>query len=381
MRPLGLRCLTVLILLLAACDSGEVEKPIEPLPDGLALFASVGRQPAGFWAFDANTLEKVDSLDMQGESPSAVAFSDGYATWHWVRAFPPDDKKLFAYDVATRQTRFVPTEGLAVVAARGGSVLVAYGNPITQFYDARTLDLVHEDSLGFLSRVAVSPEGDHLYALQQDYEEPGVRGVLVYDLKSHAVERVIPLSPDEDRRSSMAPAAIAVSPDGGSVYASVFNWRGGGGYGSFHDVDLRRGRVVVEHPCGSFAQLGVAPDGRSVYLSDPAGYFYEMIPTDQILRYRPHSRRIEVFADGSRSIGLTGGRLVSWDVVVAPDSRTLFVGLQGSAETVDGKRVDVLKLDAVNKEVLGVFEIPPDEQGRITTLIAYLRLGMHTPEE
>jgi DNA-binding beta-propeller fold protein YncE len=161
----------------------------------------------------------------------------------------------------------------------------------------------------------------------------GVAGVMVFNTESFLIKDIIPLTDDETRRRSMQGSYIDISPDGRYVYATVFNWQGGGGYGSFHVIDLEKGEQVFESVCGGFAWIGVSPDGRYVYLSDSAGTPFfaggislEFNPTNQILRYDVNRRRIDVFVDGGRDLGLSGTDiLITSSIAVAPDSRSMYI--------------------------------------------------------
>lgn len=261
--------------------------------------------------------------------------------------------------------------------------------PGIQVLDAQTFDIIFEGHTQFINnrmaQLAASPIENKVFALIQTYGESGSTGVMIFNYESYEVEAIIPLTEDEDRRRSMQGSYIDISPDGRYVYATIFNWQGGGGYGSFHVIDVKTGEQVFEAPCGGFAWLGVSPDGRHVYLSDSAGtpfhtvgISYEFIPTNTILRYDVIRRRMETFASGAKDIGLTGNLLITSSITVAPDSRSAFIRVLAAESTNEGYTPSIIHIDTRTKKLLNYYRLPPDPDGFIRAWMHQLTFGRRT---
>jgi hypothetical protein len=249
-------------------------------------------------------------------------------------------------------------------------ITYGYGAGVTQIFDRLTFQLLRTDSLGLLQWIVASPTQNTLYAIHQTYRE-SFTGILVYNLDSLRAEKTLRF----DDFLAKVPTDLAISPDGQYLFLTAFTWMGFGGVGTFYAIDLTTERIVATYNCGSYSQIGLATDGKAVYLSDPAGYLYELPPTNQILRYDVGKRSIEVFIDGLAPLGLKGTRLVTDQIVIGPDSKTMFVAHVGDAKTADGRDVHMAKLDLLTKRVLSVYSIPRDYRGYVTTRITRLRLA------
>ena len=361
--------------------SGPVEPPDppQPLPDDLALFASIDGNWTGIWVFDTDSLKLIDSLQTISFT-SSIEFSPNYSIWYTIVRDHSDNAILIAIDARTKNIlQQAITRNPFLISALQGRLLVGYYVKVTEIFDPETFLLIRADSLGWVDKAIACPKSPKLYLLSQSYNlnDPGPR-VVIYDLRDFKIDRTIELTDITYRRNRMQSSALAISPDGKYLFVTVFNWVGGGGYGTFHAIDLTNNQVVAEYLCGKFSQMGVSPDGRYVYISDPAGYKYMMVPTDHVLRYNIHSLSMEVFINGLRDIGLAGKMLMITDqVVIAPDNRTMFLTFMGDAHTTDGKQVHMIKLDILTKKVLGIYSIPPDYRGYITQIIVKLKLGKY----
>ncbi len=345
--------------------------------DSLALFASIDGNPKGLWIFDANTFEKIDSLEMDWV-PFSLEFSNDYSTWYSRMS----TIGIFAIDAKTKEIiRQTSSRNTSLILDRQKKYIITYyGSDYIQFYDAQTFELFYEDSVGEIyGRMVTSPTEDKIYAFHISGQGTGI---MVYNTHDYQIEQVIRLTDDEQRSRGMQPADLDVSPDGNYLFATVYNWsdpNAPGWYGSFYAIDLTTNQVIAEHLCGAFSQMGVSPDGRYVYVSDPAGYLYELFPTEHVLRYDINSNEMEIFVNGSSDIGLLGKGLITDQIVIAPDNRTMFITIWGGAKATNGKYIHMAKIDTYTKKILGYYCIPPDHRGYITSLIRGLKLSKYPP--
>jgi hypothetical protein len=370
-------CLAVLVMNRGCKDSGV--GPVDNLPADLALYLSLdgGSNNAGLWILDANTLQLVDSLGTGQGVPWTVEFSPDhemlYSIW---TEYPSRIHYLHAVDnrslSVVRKIRIAQPQRL--VTDKTKAYLITYPDRPIEVYNRESMTLVHKDTtIETAWQIVASANHQRLY-MAIDYSDREFQGIAVYNLTTFRVERIISVAHYE-RQRRMQPAALAISPDDRYAFLSAFNWRGGGGYNSFIVVELSTGTVIGEYDCGAFAQLGVSPDARYVYITDPAGYLYQMPFTNQILRYNVNSRSMEVFV--SLSDLELGDTVFKPDkILVAPDNRTIYVSLWAAgSKNREGKRVQLLKIDAHTRKIIGTFSLPLDENGNVTQLIRNVRFG------
>lgn len=350
--------------------------------DSFALYASIDGNPRGLWIFDANNLNKIDSLEMDWV-PFYFDISSDNSTWYSTL----NTNNIISIDAETKIiNKQVNTRNYEIILDPLKEYVITYrGSDYIQFYDAQTLTLTYEDSIGLgtIRKMVASPTENIVYAFIST--DQGTK-IMVYNTHDHQLEQVIELTDNEVRSTGMAPADLDISPDGNYLFATVFNWSDpnvSGWYGSFHAIDLSTNQVVAEHLCGKYSQMGVSPDGKYVYISDPAGYTYELIPTNQVLCYDVISKDIEVFIDGSIDIGLKpmgdSDYFITDQVVIAPDSRTMFITIAGAVTTADDKDIHMVKIDTKTKKILDYYAIPRDYRGYITSEIKRLRSGKYLP--
>jgi len=369
------------LLLFASCKQ---EGPVDSINNGLpetipALFASVDGNWNGIWVFDTDSLKIIDSMYTGPVGvPFFLEFSPNYTVWYSIWESSLHNYELFAVDAGTKTIlRRVKTEERSMTFLKTRGLLVTYDRKI-QFFNDETFSLVHKDSIGILWRLVRSPDERKLCAMYCNYNGGGFAGIIVYNLETLSIDRKLRVA-DSLRQRGMAPADLKISPDGRYLFLTVFNWIGGGGFGSFHAIDLTTDSVVAEYPCGKYSQMGVSPDSRYVYISDPAGYLYEMNPTGHLLRYDVHARTMELFIDWvpyNLTGGAHGSRLITDQIVLMPDNKTMFLTTI-NGETPEGKNIAIMKVDLNTKQVLGVYSIPLDHRGYITEQIRRLKLGMY----
>lgn len=374
---------------LGGCGLFGEDLPSPKIPDNLQIYTSVFGKGAGIWTFDPNTFEVQDTL--QTGSSWGMSFSpDNRITYPAWRDSGTDISKVYAFYVHTKEMlREQEVWNPNAELDHSGNRLVSMGgNPGIQILDAHTFEILYEGHThlrNLATKMTASPLRDEIYALVHLADQPGVAGVMVLNTQTFEIEAIIPLTDDENRRRSMQGSYIDISPDGRYVYATVFNWQGGGGYGSFHVIDLQDRRQIFESLCGGFAWIGVAPNGRYVYLSDSAGTpFYtfgisfEFPPTNQMLRYDVQRRSMSVFADGGSDFGLGGTHLdllITSAIAVAPDSRSMFIRVLSAGQTSDGISPRLMHIDTRTKELINVYNLPPDPDGFTRAHIHHLKIG------
>jgi hypothetical protein len=353
-----------LLLTLLSCDNCVVGPndipPPPPLPDDVALYVSMEGEGAGLWILNANSLELVDSLITKPGAPGTIEFSPDYNVWYssWSRGFT---YTLYAVDVHPlniRNSVQLLYSKHAIASSVNQNYLVAYGYKGIDVLDRTTLTLIKSDTtLGGYSRIATSKKANKLYFTYWPTNSQ-LTGFGVYDLDLMKVTDVIEVF-DNDTYPGLQDADLIVSPDDRFLYFSAWNWRGGGGFNTFFVIDITQKKIVGEFSCGPFAQLVVSPDGKSVYLSNPAGYLYGFSSRHKMLRYDVPTNTMHNFLN----LGGTDR------IAVGDDNRTIFVSIIYGG--------GVVKVDAYTGRVIGSFSIPLDSLGRVTSSPRNITLGRY----
>lgn len=361
----------------SSCKNNPIG-PAPPLGENAALYLSLdgGTNMAGIWVLNADSLRLIDSLGTGPGVPFTIEFSTHYAELYSIWQASDRRSFLFAVDnksLSILQKVLISPPRPFVVLDKINDILIAYASSPMMFYDRSRLNLIWEDtSSAVIWEVQPSNSGSNLYMTRDDGTM--FTGLTIFDIKSHEIKKTIPVA-EAARQKIMEPADLAISPDEHYAFLSVFNWQGLGGYNSFFVVDLTQSKVVDEYATGAFAQLCVSPDGRYVYISDPAGYLYMMHASNEMLRYDISARSMEIFVSLG-GLGLSGNLLVSDRMAMASDNRTLFVSVSGDVKDSGGKWVDLLKIDVVTRSILKTFSLPLDSFGRRTQMIRNVRVGL-----
>lgn len=326
---------------------------LEPLDDDNILYASFDGSFKGWLAFDANTLEVVDSLEMD-KAVGNFDISDDRSTFYTICG------DLIATDINTKTIKMrTPTRNSLMIQDRSKEHIITYcRSGYLQFYDAETFELVYEDSLGEGIRETIimvaSPTEDIVYSTY--FSEQKGASIMVYNMQTYQIERLIHLSDDFSRTALID---LKISPDGNYLFA-VNNTDG-----LFYVFDLSSDEIIHTHTCNPLAQIAVSPDGNYVYLSDPASQFEYYVPKNQVLRYDVSSNKTKVFIRSPRDIGLSGSYLYTEKIIIAPDNRTMFVTLSN---------LRIAKIDTEIKEIVSIYRIPKDYRGYITSEIKSILL-------
>lgn len=350
-------------------------QPPPPLPSNLTLFASFDGDKTGISLFNPNTFQLQDSVNTTPAVPWGIEFSQDNSTWYFVLK-QNSASQLIAFNPLSKTIiQSVNTTGTLLSSDKDQNLLITYGYEAdrTQIFKRNDLSLVHQDSLGLVIRVVTSPNHLKMYATHQEYNTGQFTGILVYNLESFSIEKEIIINQDH----SQIPSDLEISSDGRYLFLATF-YGPLHGLGRFYAIHLETSQIIASYYCGSMAQIGRSPDGKSVYISDPAGYQYMLSPTGILLKYDIESREMEEFIDWvpyNLTNGAWQGRLPTDQIVVGPDSRTMFLTTFGAGITPDGKDIDILKIDLLTKEILDVLSLPRNPQGFQTEIIVGLKLG------
>jgi len=247
---------------------------------------------------------------------------------------------------------------------RNKKYLIQSGGAL-HFIDRKTFTLAVVDSTAF-GPMAASSVTESLYGIAS------VRVIGVYNIDSFRLARTISI----DSTSFLWNANdMKMSADGNNLFLTAQTSVNTFWQGTFYHIDLNTDSVVAALPCGRYAQLGVSPDGRSVYVADPAGFTQDYIPTGRFLRYNVQSRTIDIFIDWGQFAEITG--VISTEQVnVASDNRSIFVTVNGG-RTCSQPYLDLVKIDAETKNVLGTLRFPLDSLGHRNQRLLGFKIGRY----
>ena len=380
------RFLLVVLLVLAGCDLfNDGEKHSLPA-EGSVLIASMDGNEPGLWLFDPQTLERTAVVETEKRVPRGVAFSPNFEHWYlsWGIGSQLDgdahNVQATIDPVSGRITKRVATPDLSIggyqlIYEPQNDHVVAYGNGSgdVQFFDAETLELVHERSIGdpdsFVAAAVVAEERGKIYfGVGTESEDQ----IYVYDTADQEISSAIPLPGPPPSFSD-----LALSPDERYLFATT--WSSLGGPGRFYMVDLDTGETIFdETPVGKKANLAVSPDGRYVYIDCPAGGLWrQFIPTQKVLRFDAEALEMDVFIDGAEGMGLkTDAAFIAGQVTMSPKGDALVMKVPGAVKTPEGEEVDLVRVDAKTGQALETYRLPRDEQGRVHASVRQLHFGI-----
>lgn len=336
------------------------------IPGNMVLYVTTSSAERGILKIDPQNMSVTDTI------PSGVT---------WSISLSPDCKILYtasqhssskintayAFDAVSKEVLNSQTIWNAHLQLdRTGKMLISMGvNNGIQILDAETFEILyqgHTNIRSALRQISVSPVKNKFYALiYEGVNEVEFKGVMVFNTDDFTLESIIPLTINHEQISAAAEGTfIDISPDGRYLYATTRF--------SFHVIDLEKKVQVFETETADYTWLAVSPDGRHVYLTDPYGVKFDNIygatvgvpnVTDQILRYDTRNKKMEVFADGGSTFGFSTDALITTSIVVAPDSRSMFIRVLLFRESSDGKLPvpAILHVDTRSKEVINILEI------------------------
>ena len=381
MRTNYLIFLSTLLIVLSACDS-EVVEPSNAFDDMSILLLKDGN-PRGIWKLNAGTMNVTDSL-ITPRAPFKIEVMPNGLTFfsQWGYEDNPYRRIVHEIDLETLAVlrTFEPSnyiESLKITSVQNNyHIIMTYSISnnenlgVIDIIDYETLELVHSDTVGYSTRViGVDSNSSNAYFWYRDKSNK-FKGIAEFNTETFEIERFL-FNDASILERPMDFSDFAIDPYGRFLYLTVFSWAYGG---SFFVIDTETGNVIGEHPCGGYSQIGVAPNGKYVFLSDPAGYLIELTPTNKMWKYDVDTKEYEIFIDGANSIGLNGTVFCTDNIEITHASKVMIVNVAGDITTNYGKYVDLLKLNISSKNVFGYYSMPRDDNGRLTTTIHKIKL-------
>jgi len=314
---------------------------------------------------DAGGLDGLDGAKSVAVSPDGshvyVAGSDDNAVAVFSRSV--SDGKLTFVEVQrsgvggvtglidARSVVVSPDGNHVYVASWGSDAVVVFGRDDTSgaltFVERQRDGLDGVDGLNGARSVAVSPDGNHVYAAGWEddavavFSRDTVNGTLTF------VEREKDGEGDVDGLDGAS--SVAISPDGSHVYATG-HWDGG--VVIFSRDDASGALTFVDWKISSYEgsrSVAVSPDGRHVYVAcsdDDAVVVYTRNASDGKLTFR------EVQRDGVDGVD---GLDLAQSVAVSPDGRYVYVaGLGDDAVAVFSRNASDGRLTFVEVQRDGV---------------------------
>lgn len=363
-------CMFLLIMLslhIGSCNQVvEVNLPCIMDSEYNALFALTDGNNGGIWVFDADSLTRIDTMTTRPRAPYSIEFSTDYRIWY--STWPEPLFGLFAIDVASKKViNRVQTKNIFLTSALCKSLLITYSDSIVQFYNSHTLALKHELNMHTETKVLTAPNQKEIYVFTY-------KNMMIYDVEKFAYSRSLRCLDSSFFSYGISFSDIEFSPDERYLYMTILDEIY---HGIFYIIDLEKDSIIGRYTCGAGSQIGVSHDGNYVYISDPAGRYLELEPTDKMWRYDVQRKEMQVFLQGLDAIGLKGGLLITDEVAITKDSKSMFVVLLGAAQTADRNSVNLIKLDLETRKVLSIYSLPRDERGFITESIRYIKLGKY----
>lgn len=190
----------------------------------------------------------------------------------------PDGSKLYLSNgVIDTRTKSIISGAVTGVPTPDGKYLLVNGPPF-RIYDANTDQLVFSsDSIGMRVSGIGSP-----FAPLRSLVFGGLEGrkIGMFDYKNFRLVKVI--DPSQIGGYQVPVVDLVVTHDAKKLYytSSV-------SYHLFTGIDLERDTVVALHLINSISFLGIRPDDKYIYLTDPGGYLIEPLPTEKIGVYSP----------------------------------------------------------------------------------------------
>ncbi len=352
-----LAVVAAVLVLCASCREPDVQIIVTPPPppqEREVLFALIDGYWTGIKVFDLDSMQTIDSFYYPNNPPFSYVTSNDRQIWYSILYHMDNHTySLATIDVASKiicRETFIKEQFL--VSDHQQNYLITYYRRL-QIHDRKTFSLIHEDSLGYVYPMVASPKEMKLYGVKVDGD------VLIYDLEKFQVTDTIPL---QERGGS---GDLRITPDGKYLFVTVSY--GLVNIGFFQAIDLTTRTVVAVHLCGSEASMGLSPDGKFVYLTDPAGLYHSLNPTGKLLRYNIETKTMEEFIDWV-PYHLTEayeGRLATDQIVVSPDNRYLYITPFYMDAKLDGKPIDIMKIEIATKQIVGILSLPVKTSGAI----------------
>lgn len=357
-----------IVIIFHTCDSNPLVDDGNVNP--FALIASIDGNFTGIKFYDACNFSNSDTLSVTLGVPLFIESKNDFSSLYSVVSDQYGNNNLLVFTGKPYGISSVnPCIGWRVSKSYSEKYLFVYGDFFTtlQVFDADNIRLLKEQALvGRISLMIASTSKELMYGVRID---TNYTGVFTYNIDTFSIQKETQISNIAER-----PVDIAISPNGRFVFFTTL--LGSQFISKFYAFDLTTDQVISEEFCPAIASICMSPDGQSVYITDPAGYLYQLPPTGKLLKYNVVNKTIEVFIDWvpyNLTGGLYGGRLITERITISEDGRYLFittpVGLTSSGESID-----VIKFRINDKKVVGFLSLPLDERGYKTESVVNVKL-------
>lgn len=362
---------TMLFIQFSCSDSGVGPGDnLPPLPDDASLYLSMDGTEAGLWIFNANTLELIDSIITTPGVPWTIEFSPDYSNWYscWGRSADYSIYSCGLQPLIILNSAQLNNAKYALNKSYDERYLIAYGYKGIDIFDRVSLSLIHQDTSSIFdsySGIISSKINNRIYFGWVENRE--FVGFGIYSLDSMKVIETIRLF-NSSNYPGLSDVDFVITPDEKFLFLSTWNWSGLGGFGTFFVIDLVRKKLVEEYRVGSFSQLGISPDGQSVYISDPGGHLFNLPSSGKVWRYDVKSKTMHVLLNNLYN---------SNRIVVAEDNRTLFITPDVAFNLQNGEKAWIVKVDAVNGQIINSYPVSYDSTGFFTNNPRNVRMGKY----
>lgn len=357
--------LPLIVIILLSCD----DNPLFPCSSesSYKIVATIWGNFNGIKTYNACDFTLLDSLSTPFEAPTYIENNE--SKYFSVLGDNLGNNYLYSFTInPLRVSQSVSCTGWRVGKNYNNQILFVYG----ELYN--TIQLLSIDELSLLREVQISnvelaigsSTKNLIYGLRV---KENYASVFIYSIDSSLIVKEIQFSSNYESATD-----IAVSSDDRFVFFTTF--LGSSSFiGKFYAFDTHLKQIVFESLCPPLGSIAVAPDNKSVYITDPAGYQYQTSSSGKLLKYDVEKRSMNVFIDWT-SYNITDvpdGKLPTEKIVVSPDNRYLFI-VAPNAKADEETFMDILKVSVKSKKVVGFLSIPPDHRGYRTELINNIKL-------
>jgi len=362
-------CILSIAIFLQSCDNNPLVDDGNNSP--FTLIASIDGNFMGIKLYDACNFSNIDAIPVTQGVPLFIESKNDFSSLYSVVPGEYGNNNLLVFSGKPYSIQSVnPCIGWRVSKSYSEKYLFVYGDFYTtlQVFDANNISLIKEQALvGRISLMIASTSKELMYGVRID---TNYTGVFTYNIDTFSIQKETQISNIAER-----PVDIAISPDGRFVFFTTFLGSQSFG-GKFYAFDLTTDQIISEDFCPALASVCVSPDGNSVYITDPAGYEYEVEPTGKLLKYNVINKTIEVFIDWvpyNLTGGAFGGRLITERITISKDGRYLFI-TTAAGRASNGEIIDVIKLRIEDKKVVDYLSLPLDYRGYKTESVVNIKL-------
>ena len=219
--------------------------------------------------------------------------------------------------------------------------------PKHPFVDKNTLEIIYEDSITGVTSAAFSPNNTLFLGKHNE--------VIEYDINDFTIIRKIPIS--TQIQTSFTVNDISFSKDAKFLFLTEIEHD----RGPFIVINLDAELIDFIHNVGSTSKIALSPNGKYLYISDPAGYGDDYpIPTNKIFRYDVQSKSMDIFINGGDELGLMTNHMRTRELYVSNDNQFLYIHLTMPKQTIEGDRIDIMKISTETGELVNYFASPEE---------------------